>query len=267
MFCISAVLQAQDITHLSGVNWTEGKLSITAVYHGGYSPLLRTNGEKMLDSYIDTFFKEQLLALQYDSYRTVQDLAVSEPELMDRLSDLGLRGIKESSRMADNLTSLEVTYTFRLFPDIIDLFIRHPAAEVPHPLLSFVPTAHFTGIIIVIPGKMPVHGEHGEADFTRSLFPKIFDEKMRPVFTANMADPASLRKWGPLLFTTDTDEDKFRDRTGYFPLYICAKELFGTARTDIVLFQYDADRILASAHNIDLLKNGKAAVIILEEKL
>ena len=265
LLLLSTGLQAQTIEHSFGIDWRTATITITAVYADKYSPLLRANGEKTLDGYIDSFFKTQILELNYDSYRKLKDLALIEPGIMNRLNDLGLRGEKISTKMSKGMDSLEVSYRFRLYPDVIDIFIKHKLPSLPYPLLSFAPSANYSGILIVADGELPVHGEYVNDELQPSLLPKIFDEDMRPIYTYNVAGPQALRKWGPVMFADAIDEDGFINRIGQYPLKVSAIGIFGDNRSDIVLRNGDAERILANEHNINLLRDAKIVIIILPE--
>lgn len=261
---LTSALGAQEIEHIATINWQTGIITVIATYHGEYSPLLRLNAEKKLDSYIDSFFKDKVFTMQYDSYRTIQDIAIENPKILSALSDLGLNGEKTKSKMGDNLSSMEITYKFHLFPDIVNMFIKHTDPQPIYPTLTYTPSAAYTGIIILVNTPLPVHGEYTEDTLIPSLFPRFFDEQMRSIFTYRNCSPEALKKWGPVMYTADFNEDSYRGRIGAAPIYMSAKAIFGTDRTDIILFQEDTDKLLANEHNIELLKQGKTVIIIVD---
>ena len=51
-------------------------------------------------------------------------------------------------------------------------------------------------------------------------------------------------------------------RVGAQPLRIAAVGFYGRSPTDIVIEEHDALRILASAHNRELLRTGRIAVVM-----
>ena len=63
------------------------------------------------------------------------------------------------------------------------------------------------------------------------------------------------------------DTNLYQDRVGKDPLRIKARQVYGTNRTDPVISDPDALRILTVPENLELLRHGKVVVILDKEKL
>ena len=97
------------------------------------------------------------------------------------------------------------------------------------------------------------------------LFPQIWDENMNRVLEKNMVLPPTIKQKGLVAYHYTDDISFYEDRVGTDPLYIRTKQVFGRNRTDPVIKQKDALKILCLPENIRLLQEGKV-VILLDKK-
>ena len=84
---------------------------------------------------------------------------------------------------------------------------------------------------------------------------------MNLIYEKNIVEPSRAKKQGIVLYTGTLDESMYRDRIGTEPLRIIARGVFGDNRTDPIISNEDAERILAKSENIDLLRQGKIVIV------
>jgi hypothetical protein len=129
-------------------------------------------------------------------------------------------------------------------------------------VIEWVPTREFTGVVIYAGDPMPLHGTDERVMLQPALLPEIYDENLRPVLVQDMVDPAAIERWGIVHYTRSTDADLWRDRVGSQPFRITARRAFGVLPTDILIGEEDADRLLSTEHNRQLLRDGRIVVIL-----
>ncbi len=123
-------------------------------------------------------------------------------------------------------------------------------------------TKAYTGIVIYAQGRLPVHGERGRLDrLHRGLFPRILTENMDVVMDRWLVDPGILVAQGPLAYVGARSADD-EARVGDEPLLIRATGLFGSYRTDLIIGDEDAARILARPENRQLIAEGRVIVVV-----
>lgn len=218
------------------------------------------------------FLEQELYALQYDANRTVKDFLRTHFALTKRLTDV----LHDNQTIQQNyLTDGGIEYVgeVRIASDVLSVLIPAtepvllvvpmlcPCCGQPWPSGRAVPADHelvpqeieptqYSGIVIDCRG-FPL---------TPCLFPKIYNEIDKEVFSINFADYEHLVQNGLILYTTQAVHG--HPRTGDNPLRIQAKGVFGNAPTDIKISSFDARRIHGSKHNLQLLKECRIAIII-----
>tara|TARA_B100000614_G_scaffold204578_1_gene186409 strand:- start:1475 stop:2359 length:885 start_codon:yes stop_codon:yes gene_type:complete len=214
-----------------------------------------------------------LLPLPVDSRRMIEDAVRQDPDLASRIADLAEQAERGVPRPSADLRTVSRTYRVPLFPDLTRLFVNHTVPFQMERVVRWVPTRDFTGIVIYAAEPLPVHGTMDpgrsgeEALLVPALFPQIYDTNLRPVLEQDMVDPEAIRRWGVVHYTDKTTPDAWRERAGTQPLRIMARRAFGIIPTDIMISPEDADRILASDHNRDLLRQGRVVVIVPPEQI
>jgi hypothetical protein len=156
------------------------------------------------------------------------------------------------------------------------LFIRHRQANEPTRPFIPVPTANYTGIIIIADMELPIQGRRSPTMLEPCLFPRIWDTDMTLVYDRNMFDPEL--KEERLMVSYSVSESIFRPTPsglegelaallGPNPLRILARGGFGVNPTDPVIDRQDALRILSSENNRRLLREGRVLFVLNEEML
>ncbi|HUZ18359.1 MAG TPA: hypothetical protein VMV68_08215 [Spirochaetia bacterium] len=247
------------------VDWAANTVTIDAsVSLAGTSTILpnaRTRAEQAVRNDKASLTQSAFFPILADSYNTVGDLAASNPARYSALEDLVSPTNEQYAKMSADLKSLTVQYVLPLFPNLASVFVDQVHPNPPQPLLSYVPTTKFTGIVIYAAMQLPVHGDTTTALLNPCLFPKIWDENMNLLASANTVDPSALRKWGLAAYSASTDETPYTLRIGLNPYHTAATGIFGKHDTDVIISNEAAARILASKENISLLTQGKVLII------
>lgn len=223
--------------------------------------------EREVELELPRILKDALLPLRIDSYWTFKEELLRMPELLDRTMGIAEQAAPPQTRQSQDLQTVHITYTIRLYPGIASLFIKeNPPFPVPRSL-GWVPTDDFTGIVIYARDPVPVHGERGTATVRPALFPEIYDDGLHTVLTAEMVAPDVLKRNGVAGYTDSFDNTQWIARVGENPLRILASGVFGKYRTDVLIPEVDADRILSNDHNRQLLQNGRVLFILSSDAL
>lgn len=224
-------------------------------------PSARQKAEELIERRLLFAFTDAVSDMTVDSYYTVTEWTAEEPQLIEALNRLSRKYEKTFSKISTDLSTFSLTYTYSFFPDIVSMFIKHDTPYQPPRVLAHEPTAGFSGIIIHMKGEFPVHGERKTETLSPCLFPRIFDAEMNEIYEKGMVDPENLRTWGMAAYAEELDETLYRERIGYNPLKILGRGIFGKNYTDIIISKEAADKILYTAENRRLLKEGKVLII------
>lgn len=247
------------------VNWQKNQITIDASVDvsglGVMLPDARAKAEELIRKDRATMIDRALFPIQADSFHTVGDLAASSPKVLTALQNLIEPTSEQYAKMSKDLSSITVQYQLPIFPNLGSIFVNQVKANPPSPLLSYVPTTKFSGIVIYAKGSLPVHGENRSSELVPSLFPKILDENMDVLASADTVAPEALKNHGIAAFSNSTNEKPFTARVGLVPFRTVAVELFGKRATDVVISNQAADRLLASPENIKLLTEGRILII------
>ena len=252
----------------STVDWISGRLvvSITVSLADLATPTeARSKAVDLFERKIGAIFCDVLYEMILDSHRTVGEAFEDDPETLARLVAIGGNTNPSSIHMNTELESITALYEYHFYPDIMSVFTVHTHAYEPVEILKFVPNVEYSGIVIYVGGSYPIHGEppapENVVGFVPSLRPRIYDTNMRLVAEAEMVDPEALNSWGLAAFTDRADYLVHKFRVGPTPLLTMAREVFGDHRTDIIIPASAADRLLASRHNRELIRQGRILVI------
>lgn len=265
-------LAAQEIRAESRIDWENNYFTVdlTAAYDAatarGAADLYRAQ-QRIEQAFSGALFSA-LLPMPLDSRRVIEDAVREDPDLASRIADLANRAERGLPRPREDLRGITRTYRLPLFPDVTSLFVNHTVPFQMERVVRWVPTRDYSGIVIYAAEPLPLHGtdEPGRpaqtAYLVPALFPQIFDTNLRPVLEQDMVDPAAIERWGVVHYTDRTDPSSWRERAGAQPLRIMARRAYGIIPTDLMISPHDADRILASDHNRQLLRNGRVVVIV-----
>jgi hypothetical protein len=187
-----------------------------------------------------------------------------EPGLRGDLVSLANTAKRTYSHYTPDMSSWRCTFELSLYPEIVNFFITHDTPYLPERRISTEPTASYTGILIYVEDQLPVHGMFSSSRVKRALFPRIMDEEMNIVMDPSMIRPEIISRSGVVLYLPPDRMDESEARVGRTPLRISARSLFGKNRTDLVIPDEAAQQILSSIHNINLIRDGRIAVIAAE---
>lgn len=247
-------------------DWQEGVLRVRMTARAADPSSVRPGFVHRAQGAIETAFLnalfESLLTLPVDSVDLVEDRVNDNPVLASEIASLREQAIPALPRPSPDLVSVEREYAVPIYPDFVRLFVTHSIPFRMEEVISWVPTTNFTGVIIYAAEKLPHRGT-GEYVFPLpALLPEIYDEDLRPVLQQDMLIPDAVRTRGVVAYASDTDEERWRERIGTNPYRIMATQVYGVHPTDIIIQPEDADRLLVSAHNRSLLRNGRVLVIL-----
>ena len=113
-----------------------------------------------------------------------------------------------------DFTRVTIEYDYRIFPDIADIFVTHTKPNLIPTRIGWYPSDEFTGLIIYAVNPLPVHGEQESQYLRPVMFPRIYDDQLEVLLSADMMTPESLIRNGPVQYTDSTEERLLRDRIG-----------------------------------------------------
>lgn len=247
------------------IDWASGfiraEVDLDIASAGLRLPSGRIEAERLLDAAVPDLVRGAVLGIGLDSYRTVADSlddgTLESGALEAFLSD----GTRRDLALDRDLAVISAVYSWRL-SDLAGLYVRHSSPRQMASPARPVPTRAYTGIVIVAQGQFPVRGEHVSASLSPCLFPRVFDASMTLVLERNLAYPDALRDRGAVAYAAALDSPEVEARAGGDPLRIVASAVFGSRRTDLVISQEDAQRILGEPANKELVRLGRVVVII-----
>lgn len=265
---LASSLNAQEllISSRSEMDWQSGTLQVTMTANAGSDTDIRPGflhrAKQRIDAEFPNALFDALLSLRVNSVERVEDLVVAEPGVAARIAELSRKARPGLSRPFPDLSGLSRDYQVPIFPDFVNIFVDHSIPFSMEEVISWVPTADFTGVVIYAADPVPLRGTDRHVYPAPALLPEIYDENLRPVLEQDMLNPDAVRQRGVVAYTADPDEDAWRERIGGNPYRIMAREVYGVHPTDIIIGADDADRLLSTRHNRELLQNGRILVIL-----
>jgi len=263
----------------SSIDWMARELDTLAsfdlVQAGIRLPTGRSMGEELLRQSYSRLVRDTLLPIRVDSSSTVADLVARGEISLEALDLICREAEKTPPSLSTDLSQMTGRYKVLMEKISASLVSHRRAVEPARPLIP-VPTAAYTGIIIIANEELPVHGRRAEALVEPCLFPKIWDTNMDLIYERNMFDPAM--KEESLMVHYTTMENIFRPTpsglegelaalVGPNPLRVFAREVFGINPTDLVIDREDALKILSTDNNRRLLRDGKVVFVLNEKTL
>ncbi len=250
----------------SAINWQTSTLEVTLTQRvdmtAGNAPARLHRAQQQIEREFGSVLFTSLLPLQIDSVRTVEDAVRDRPELAARIRELAEKAERQVPRPDLQMSQITRRHLVPIFPDLAELFIGHRIPFRMERVIEWIPTETFTGVVIHAADPLPHRGTGENVYLTPALLPEIFDTELRPVLEQDMLNPEAIRRWGVVAYTEDYDEDVWRNRIGANPLRLMAREAFGVVPTDIVIGREDANLLLSSSHNRELLREGRILVIV-----
>ena len=245
-------------------NWetaqVDSKITIDLNKSGLYLPTDRNAAIRLIQQNRSSLLKNAYLSILVDSSHRIGNYLAEEKISFTDINTVINNGKSTAPILSQELQTA-IIYHQNPLQELANLFVKHTAPYTP----SFFPfgTASkvYTGILIDARGQLPVHGEYSSEQLNPCLFPKIWNKNMNLIYEKNIVDPDQAKKHSIVLYTGTLDESEYRDRIGTEPLRIIARGVFGDNRTDPIISNEDAERILAKKENIELLRQGKIVIV------
>ena len=245
-------------------NWetaqVDSKITIDLNKSGLYLPTDRNAAIRLIQQNRSSLLKNAYLSILVDSSHRIGNYLAEEKISFTDINTVINNGKSTAPILSQELQTA-IIYHQNPLQELANLFVKHNAPYTP----SFFPfgTASkvYTGILIDARGQLPVYGEYSSEQLNPCLFPKIWNKNMNLIYEKNIVDPDQAKKHSIVLYTGTLDESEYRDRIGTEPLRIIARGVFGDNRTDPIISNEDAERILAKKENIELLRQGKIVIV------
>ena len=245
-------------------NWetaqVDSKITIDLNKSGLYLPTDRNAAIRLIQQNRSSLLKNAYLSILVDSSHRIGNYLAEEKISFTDINTVINNGKSTAPILSQELQTA-IIYHQNPLQELANLFVKHNAPYTP----SFFPfgTASkvYTGILIDARGQLPVHGEYSSEQLNPCLFPKIWNKNMNLIYEKNIVDPDQAKKHSIVLYTGTLDESEYRDSIGTEPLRILARGVFGDNRTDPIISNEDAERILAKKENIELLRQGKIVIV------
>jgi hypothetical protein len=255
---------AQPYTVESAVDWEARVLKVRVTLDLGAAglrlPAGRLEAERVVERDLPALSKDALFDLRVDSMRDVRGTIADGTLPAELILSLPKAARRASSSLTKNLGGYTAGYELPL-DTVAGLYTSGASPPPMLPPVDIVPTRAYTGIIIYAKGELPVHGEKTTGRAVPCLFPRIYDQTMRLILDKNVTAPETLASGGMLAYTEAVGVESW-PRVGGDPLRVMALEIFGEGRTDYIISRDDAQKILSSAENRDLLRLGKVVVVL-----
>ena len=245
-------------------NWetaqVDSKITIDLHKSGLYLPTDRNAAIRLIQQNRSSLLKNAYLSILVDSSHRIGNYLAEEKISFTDINNAINNGKSTAPILSQELQTA-IVYHQNPLQELANLFVKHNAPYSPPFFPLGTASKVYTGILIDARGKLPVHGEYSSEQLNPCLFPKIWNKNMNLIYEKNIVDPAQAKKRGIVFYTDTLDESEYRDRIGTEPLRIIARGVFGDNRTDPIISNEDAERILAKKENIELLRQGKIVVV------
>lgn len=255
----------ENYLHAAAVqNWKAGtvdtELELLIKQAGLKMPADRLEAVKLLDKHAPQLLKNIYLSIPVDSSHLLGNYLADGVISIDQLLTI----IAESDRKNATLNSglnKAVAYDTASLQNIASLFIKHKALRMPTLPTKTTLSEKYSGLVIDARGLLPIHGEFIKGTVQPALFPKIWDSDMNVVYEKNMVLPQVARQQAIVRYTDTLDDQAFGQLIGDKPLRIVARGIFGVNRTDIIISNEDAARLLSMSENLKLIQEGRVLII------
>ena len=263
-------LFSQQATSQSTVDWTKPAFFSTAELNISESNIILPSGRgaasTILETKIPLLIKDPLLSLPVDSSKKLGDTVLQDTLSLEEITKIIQDGKKTAPVYSNENDSIIINHTIKL-NDISSKLVKHSIPYKPESPIEKTASRVYTGIIIDARGILPVQGEFVTSTGNPCLFPKVWNEDMELIYEKNIENSKTAKEQGIVSYHWSSDENLYRDRIGNDPLRITAKKIFGINRTDPVISNKDALKILSLGENRELLKQGRVIILLDKEQL
>lgn len=268
-----AHLFAEKVTTMastSSVDWTrmlfKSDVTLDTMAANITLPSGRNAAVMRMKSMLPMLVKDPLLSLNIDARYKLGDYVINNTLTLEQITEIIDDGNMSACTFPDGGVVMSATKTINM-NNIGELLIRQQHPYFPAEPIKSVPSRVYSGILIDARGKLPVQGEYVFDNVSPCFFPKVWNESMELLYEKDMMDNAAAKKGGIVLYGNDEDTSKYTERIGHDPLYIRAAKIYGRNRTDTVISDGDALKILTVKENRELLRGGKVVILIDKDKL
>jgi hypothetical protein len=279
LFLGAAVYGEPELQVRGSLEWDKRELNAQVTLDlasaGIRLPAGRGQAEEILAAEYPGLLRPFVLSIPADSSGTIGDLVDRGVFSLRKTGDIIAASRKVPPALSADLRFLSAGYTVAI-DAVSAAFVEHHRPAEPPRTLNPVPSASYTGIIIIAGEALPVHGRRTSAVLLPCLFPKIWDTDMNLIYERNHTDPRiSLQN---AIVRYEREENIFRPTpsglseeleslVGPRPLRIIARGVFGIRPTDPIIDREDALTIISSENNRRLLREGRVALIVPEASL
>lgn len=192
--------------------------------------------------------RETLVHLQLDAEHTVGNMLQGADEKQQRLATLVANAEVVETRYLPRGV-VESTLQMPLFGPLTAL-LWPERPDHREPVLSTEAVVH-TGIIIDARGLA----------MQQALFPQIFDEEGRPLYTPARVQAEMARQRGYMVYAAALDSPQIESRVGKNPLVLRARRVSDRRRINVIIHQADALQLQGSALLQALLVQCRVVIV------
>ena len=253
------------------VDWTGQQMRIVIErpvnVGGGNAPVAVSRTQAAIRRDASAAIVGALLRLPFDNSRTVAELVSSGEMSISNVTRIATKATSIDSSTDPSLGTATVTFLLDLPSDVIPEFTTlNEPLDLPV-RIGWTPTAEYTGLLIYAPEPLPLFGTNRIEALSPTLLPQLWfldeqEQELFPLLDRSMIDSDTITEFGPLLYHTNPQSIEVQRRIGENPLRVVAVGAFGVTATDPVLQLSDAERLLSTASNRQLLREGRIALII-----
>lgn len=254
----------------SRVDWTrmrfDSTVELDTLKAGIPLPAGKRTAVSRMEARLPLLVKDALLSLNVDNRLRLGDCVLDHAVTLEKITDIIEESEMSSCVFKDETLVLSAEKRIdmnRLGAPLVRQ--KHPYS--PKEPMKMISSRAYSGIIIDARGTLPVQGEYVSGKGEPCFFPKIWNESMDIVYERDMMENEEARKNGIARYGFDDDVSLYSDRIGGDPFYAKAQKIFGRNRTDIVIGDEDALRILTVKGNRELLREGKVVILLDKDSL
>ena len=261
---------SQVTSSQSTVDWTQkifsSDIELDVEKSGIQIPSGRSAGEQIIKMKIPILLKDPILSLAVDSSKHLGDEVLYESIPLEKITNLMEDSKKTAPHYSQENTNLIVHHEIDI-NSLSSMLVKHKNEYTPKQTIQKISSRPYTGIIIDARGTLQVQGEFVSAKGNPCFFPKIWNESMDLIYEKNMENVEIAREKGVVAYHYSSDEKTYANRIGNDPLRITAKKIFGINRTDPVISEKDALKILSVPENRELLRQGRIVILLDKDQL
>ncbi|MDR3123419.1 MAG: polymerase [Treponema sp.] len=272
--CCALGVHGQTLDIAGAVEWETMEIAASVALNlasaGIRLPTGRAQAEELVDTEYPRLIRPSLLSIPVDSSSFLQDLIDRGEFSLQSTGAIAQGARRVPPALSADLSSLTASYTIDLTL-LSAALVRHSRPVEPARPLRPLPTAAYTGIIILAAEALPIQGRNAAALAQPCLFPKVWDADMNLIYERNMMDTDIARRSAMIRYVSSSSvfrptpsglSPELAALVGNNPLRIIARGVYGIRPTDPIIDREDALLILSSEENLRLLREGRVAIML-----